>query len=264
MSDSVLVHTENGVARIQLNRPERLNALDPRMATSLRSIITDISQKKDIRSVCLSGSGPAFMAGGDLSYFNQIQPQLTRGDHSSLDPVFRDIHQTVTTMRTMPQPIVAGVHGAVAGFGLSLMMACDLVMAAEGSVFTLAYCGIGVSPDGGATYALPRIVGTKRAMELALLGQRFDSARALELGLVNWVVADDELEDQCNTLGQRLAQGPKLAYAHTKSLINSSQDLDLDAQLETERECFFDCAATDDFVEGIAAFLEKRKPRFDQ
>lgn len=263
MSDSVLVYIENNIAKIQLDRPQLLNALDPNMAASLRSVFADIALNKDVRVVWLAGSGPAFMAGGDLSYFKEIQPELAQGNCAKLDPIFEDIHQTVTILRTMSQPVLACVHGAVAGFGMSLMMACDLVMAAESSVFTLAYCGIGVSPDGSATYALPRIVGVKRAMELALLGERFDSTRALELGLVNWVVADDELKQTGKRLVQRLAHGPARAYANTKRLINGSSHNDLRTQLEAERKSFFDCVMTDDFEEGVNAFLGKRRPQFD-
>lgn len=264
MTASIAVQMKGRVAEIRLNRPERLNALDPDMAAALRSTIKKLASREDVRCVCIAGSGPAFMAGGDLSYFKQLQPQLAEGDHSRLDPVFRDIHDTIATLRTMPQPVIARVHGAVAGFGMSLMLSCDLAMAAAGTSFTLAYCGIGISPDGGATYALPRLVGTRRAMELALLSERFSAARALEMGLVNWVVGDEELKAKCDVLSQRLAQGPALAQANTKSLINHSLDNTLSEQLESERERFLDCAMDEDFEEGVGAFLEKRKPNFGQ
>ena len=262
MSDSVLCNVDDRIARIQLNRPEVLNALDPNMAESLYEVITDVASNKDVRCVQLTGAGSAFMAGGDLSYFKHALPKLSQGDTSDLESIFGHIHGVAKTLRNMPQPVVARVHGAVAGFGMSLMMACDLVMAGESTQFTLAYCRIGASPDGSATYALPRIVVTKRAMELALLGDRFDSSQALKFGLVNWVAVDDELESRCEDLLERLAHGPGLAHAHTKRLINSSLDTDLNGQLQNEQISFFNCATSDDFEEGITAFLDKRKPSF--
>ncbi|MDJ0957293.1 MAG: enoyl-CoA hydratase-related protein [Arenicellales bacterium] len=262
MSDSVLCNVENQIAKIQLNRPEVLNALDPSMAASLYGVITEVAKNKDVRCVQLTGAGSAFMAGGDLSYFKRSLPQLSQGDTSDLEAIFGHIHGIAKTLRSMPQPVVARVHGAVAGFGMSLMMACDLVMAGESTQFTLAYCKIGASPDGSATYALPRTMGTKRAMELALLGDRFDSTQAMKFGLINWIAADHELESKCDALLDKLVHGPGLAYAHTKRLINSSLDSNLDGQLENERMSFFDCATSDDFKEGITAFLDKRKPNF--
>ena len=264
MSDSVLCNVEDRIARIELNRPGVLNALDPSMAASLYKAITEVAKNGDVRCVQLTGAGPAFMAGGDLSYFKRALPQLNQGDTTDLEPIFGHIHGIAKTLRNMPQPVLARVHGAVAGFGMSLMMACDLVMAEEGTQFTLAYCRIGASPDGSATYALPRIVGTKRAMELSLLGDRFDSKQALRFGLVNWIAADNELEAKCEALLERLAHGSKLAHAHTKQLINSSLDNNLNKQLDNERTSFFDCATGDDFAEGIMAFLDKRKPKFGE
>lgn len=262
MPDSVLCSVDGRIATVQLNRPEVLNALDPDMAASLYNVITEVAKNDDVRCVQLTGAGPGFMAGGDLSYFTRALPQLTQGDTTGLKPIFGHIHGVAKVLRNMPQPVVARVHGAVAGFGMSLMMACDLVIAGESTQFTLAYCRIGASPDGSATYALPRIVGTKRAMELALLGDRFDSAQALKFGLINWVAADKDLESRCEALLEKLAHGPALAYAHTKRLINSSLDNDLNTQLEHERTSFFDCATSDDFKEGITAFMDKRKPSF--
>ena len=235
MSDPVSIQIEGRIARLQLNRPSILNALDSKMAEALFTAVKEIAAKPDLRCVVLSGAGPAFMAGGDLTYFKQALPELAKQNTSVLEPIFDNIHGVVGTLRSMPQPVVARVHGAVAGFGMSLMMACDLVMAAASAQFTMAYCSIGASPDGGSTYALPRIVGEKLAMELALLGERFDADRALNLGLVNWVVPDAELETRCDELAQRLSHGPGLAYSLTKQLINNSLDNGLQRQLQGRR-----------------------------
>jgi 2-(1,2-epoxy-1,2-dihydrophenyl)acetyl-CoA isomerase len=162
----------------------------------------------------------------------------------------------------MPKPVIASVKGAVAGFGISLMSACDLVVAGDSSYFTLAYCHIGTSPDGGSTYALPRTVGVKQAMEIALLGDRFDATRALELGLINRVVPVAELEGATTKLAARLAKGPTAVYGRTKNLINQSLNRTLPEQLQAEQDNFVASALDADFSEGIQAFVEKRKPNF--
>ena len=162
----------------------------------------------------------------------------------------------------MGKPVIAGVQGAVAGFGISLMLACDLVVATEAAVFTLAYSLIGTSPDGSSTYMLPRMVGLKRALEIALLADRFGSAEAREWGLVNWAVPAAELDDTIAKLATRLAVGPTHAYRNTKALLNASFDRSLEEQLDAEAASFADCAVSEDFAEGSAAFLDKRATLF--
>jgi len=154
------------------------------------------------------------------------------------------------------------VHGAVAGAGVSVMAAADLALAAEGTKFSLAYSRIGASPDGGSTYFLPRLLGTRRALEMMLLADTFDAQAALRLGLVNWVVGAGELAAETAKLAGRLAQGPTAAFAETKRLVNRSYEQPLPAQLEAEMEAFARCAVTRDFAEGVTAFVEKRKPLF--
>lgn len=162
----------------------------------------------------------------------------------------------------LPVPIVAAVHGAVAGFGVSLTMLCDFVVASDDSFFTLAYIHLGTTPDGSSTYFLPRLVGLRRAKEIALLGGRLSGAEAVALGLANKVVARAELETEAAALAARLASGPTQAYARTRALLNFAFDRTLDEQLEAEAINFSECAATEDFVEGVRAFVERRKPVF--
>ncbi len=259
---AVVLEKRRAAAFVTLNRPDVLNALDPGMAAALHTTLVDVSVDEDVRCVVLRGAGKGFMAGGDVDFFRRSLHRLSSGDPQVLTAIFDDVHGSIRTLRRTPKPVVASVHGAVAGFGLSLLAACDLAIAAEDSVFTLAYCRIGASPDGGATFALPRTVGVKRSMELALLGDRFDAHRALSLGLVNWVVPAAQLPKKTEELAMRLTQGPAVAYAQTKALINASFDNDLDQQLDRERAAFLECAESDDFAEGVTAFSEKRPPRF--
>jgi 2-(1,2-epoxy-1,2-dihydrophenyl)acetyl-CoA isomerase len=173
-----------------------------------------------------------------------------------------EVHPVILSLRRMPKPVIASVRGAVAGFGLSLMMASDLAVAADSAYFTLAYASIGVSPDGGSTFALPRIVGQKKAMEIALLGERFDAAAAERIGLVNRVVPVASFEFETNKLAARLASGPTAVYARTKALLNGSLSATLESQLQREAEAFAQSASEPDFEEGLSAFIAKRKPQF--
>jgi 2-(1,2-epoxy-1,2-dihydrophenyl)acetyl-CoA isomerase len=259
---AIVTEKEKGVAFITLNRPERLNALDPEMATALHASFIDVATDLEVRCVVVCGEGDGFMAGGDLRFFEQSLNRLATGDHQPLSEIFNAVHGTIRTIHGLPKPIIASVHGAVAGFGVSLVAACDLAIAAKDTVFTMAYCHIGTSPDGGSTFTLPRMIGLKRSMELALLGDRFDADHAVSLGLINRVVPGDDLRAQTEQLAVRLAAGPTKAYAKTKMLLNTSLDADLDQQLDREQAAFLECATSDDFAEGVTAFLDKRRPRF--
>lgn len=260
---AVLYELDGGVATLTLNRPESLNALNPAMVDALLAASSQAADDPQVRAVIVRGAGEHFMAGGDLKWFNEQCALPAEPRRECFMALLDRVHAAVRNFKRMDKPVIAAVHGAVAGFGVSLMLAADLALAAENSYFTLAYSSIALSPDGGATWSLPRHVGLKRAMEIALLAERFDAARACELGLINRVVAPAQLADEAKKLARRLARGPALALAQTKALINQSCDNPLETQLLAEQRFFADCAAHSDFAEGLAAFFEKRRPSYD-
>lgn len=263
MTDAVvLTSTADAICTITLNRPQALNALNRDLTLALRDAVFAAEQDKAVRCVVIRG-GEHFMSGGDIKWFHD-----NLGKHSpgalkiQFEGFIHEVHALIISLRRMPKPVVASVSGAAAGFGLSLMLACDLAVAADNAYFTLAYSLIGVSPDGGSTFALPRIVGGKKAMEIALLGERFDAAAAERLGLVNRVVPAAALEAETAKLARRLAAGPTAVYGRTKALLNGSLSASLESQLQREAEAFAQSASEPDFAEGVAAFVGKRKPGF--
>jgi 2-(1,2-epoxy-1,2-dihydrophenyl)acetyl-CoA isomerase len=262
MNDTVLYAVADGVATLTLNRPKVLNALDAAMADGLAEALYAAERDAAVRAVILAGAGGGFMAGGDIRTFHGWLDTPHEEIGARFEHLIHDFHQTLVLMRRLPKPVIARVHGPVAGAGMSLLMACDLAIAADDAFFTLAYCHLGTSPDGGSTWFLPRLVGLKKAAEIALLGDRFDAVEALRLGLVNAVVPPTQLEERAAALAQRLAAGPATAYGATKRLLQQSGTTSFESQLQAEAEAFAGCAGTDDFAEGVRAFVEKRRPRF--
>ena len=263
-NSAVIYEVQQSIAVLTLNRPESLNALDPAMIDALLTASEQAAADPAVRAVILCGAGKHFMAGGDLAWFRE-QTALEEADcRARFVEVIGRVHASVENFRRMRKPVIAAVHGAVAGFGLSLMLAADLALAADDAYFTLAYSNIALSPDGGGTWSLPRHVGLKRAMEIALLGERFSAERAYELGLVNRLVPPGELAGEAMKLARRLANGPSLALAHTKALLNSAFEHSLEEQLRREQVNFADCAAHPDFAEGLAAFFERRPPSYQR
>jgi 2-(1,2-epoxy-1,2-dihydrophenyl)acetyl-CoA isomerase len=248
----------DGVATVSFNRPQVLNAMDADMMIQFRAAAELMQHDDTVRAVVLRGEGPAFIAGGDLAVFREHLAELPE----IVVRWGRELHFAILALRRMAKPVLASVHGAVAGAGLSVLCATDLAVAAEGTRFTLAYANIGASPDGGSTHFLPRLVGYKKAMELTLLPDMFDAKEALRLGLVNWVVPDDELAAQTARIARRLAEGPTRAYGEAKRLMNQSFERGIEAQMEEELAAFARCARTADLAEGLAAFSEKRRPAF--
>ncbi len=262
MEPSVLLTVAEAVAEVTLNRPAVLNALDDAMAAELVETLDRIEHDRSVRVVVLKGAGAGFMAGGDVKLFAGLADRPPAERRRRLGALIHAFHPAIIAMRRMPQPVIASVHGVVAGAGVSLMAATDLAIAAASTSFTLAYARIGASPDGGSTWFLPRLVGQRRAMELALLPDRFDAARAEAIGLVNRVVPDDRLGEETRAMALRLAAGPRQALANTKRLIHQSLESGFEEQLRAEQESFADLAATDDFAEGVRAFAGKRPAKF--
>jgi 2-(1,2-epoxy-1,2-dihydrophenyl)acetyl-CoA isomerase len=258
MSDSILYSVAESVATITLNRPDVLNALDAAMIGALRAACEEAANDKSARAVVLRGAGSAFLAGGDIAMFHANLPHVA----ALVRQGGADLQHAILALQRAPKPVLASVHGAVAGAGVSLMAAADLAIAAEGTRFTMAYGKIGASPDGGATYFLPRLVGYRKAIELMLLADVFDAQAALAAGLVNWIASPAALPAETERLAQRLARGPTTAFGETKRLAQEGRDRALKAQLEAEIEAFARCAGTADFAEGVAAFMQKRKPEF--
>ena len=252
---SLLVSRDGDIVRLQFNRPEVLNALDRASAQSFAHACRDIASDHSVRAVIVSGAGRAFMAGGDLA---ELRADPTGAAIALIGPM----HEAIVLLAEMRAPVIASLHGAVAGAGLSLALACDFAIAAEGTRFTLAYVNIGASCDLSGSWSLPRLVGLRKALEIALLGEHFDAAEALRLGLVNRVVAEAELEAQTLALAQRLARGPAQSIAQLKRLMRISFEHDLRGQLDAERAAFLSCASTADFAEGVDAFIARRAPRF--
>jgi 2-(1,2-epoxy-1,2-dihydrophenyl)acetyl-CoA isomerase len=262
MTSPILLAREGSVATLTLNRPESLNALDAEMMKALVDHSATLAADDALRCVVIRGAGKHFMAGGDIRYFAEqlaLSPAERRGRFTH---TIEHLHAAIEHLQRMPHPVVASVHGAVAGFGLSLMCACDLTIAADTSYFTSAYRQLGLTPDGGLSYALPRQVGVKKAMEILLLGERFGAADALRLGLVNRVVPEAELARATEQVVAMIASGPVTAMRNGKRLIQQSLAQSLSEQLHAEAASFGACSATDDFVEGVRAFLGKRPPRF--
>jgi 2-(1,2-epoxy-1,2-dihydrophenyl)acetyl-CoA isomerase len=260
MSDTnhLSLELENGVARIRFNRPDVLNAIDVTMAQQLLAAITELRAGGDVRVIVLSGQGRAFMAGGDLQMFFADLPNAAGTAREIIDP----LHAAIELMAEGDAPVIASLHGAVAGAGMSLAMGADLAIAADNTKFNMAYARIGASVDGGGTWALARLVGLRRAMEIALLSDVIDAQTALQLGLVNRVVLAADLEQETTALATRLAQGPTLAYGRIRRLLRESHRNDLATQLRSERDAFAVGAGTKDFAEGLTAFFGKRPPIF--
>lgn len=262
MTKDLLVEKKDGIATITLNRPEARNALSLEMRAALYDAFVDMENDDSVRCIVLRGEGEHFQAGGDVKSFNEFTKLDPEERRKMFEKRIHTLHPTVFTMMRMPKPIIASVRGGAAGFGLSLMMACDMVIASEDAFVTLAYIGIGTTPDGSGSYTLPRIVGMKKAMEIAMLGDRIKAADAKDLGLINFVVPTEELPAETAKLAKRLANGPTVALGRTKQLLNGSLGNSLEEQLSLEAQGFAYCAASNDWVEGVTAFKEKRKPEY--
>lgn len=255
----VLLRKDGAVSHIRFNRPHVLNALNAECAYALLAVCKSVAEDKGNRAVVISGEGRAFMSGGDIGSFSKGVTGNT-GFFRELIGVF---HEALEILATLPRPVIASLNGAVAGAGLSVAMITDLAIAADDAMFTLAYSRLGTSPDGSSSWSLPRIVGVRKALEIALLSDVFDAREAQRLGIVNKVVPAASLAEETEKLARRLAEGPTFAYGQIKQLIRQSHLHALHDQLAKEGDAFVRCSQTKDFSEGVAAFVAKRAAKFE-
>ncbi len=256
MNDSIIFHVAGGVARLTLNRPQVYNSFNRAMAFQLIEYLDNCAADSAIRAVWLSGAGKAFCAGQDLQeVVDPNGPSLTNILKEHYNPI-------VARMRSMEKPVVCAVNGVAAGAGANIALACDITLAAESASFIQAFSKIGLIPDSGGTFFLPRLIGFQKASALAMLGDRVSAADAERMGMIYKTLPDDQLEAESLRIAQTLAQMPTKALGLIKRAFNASMSNDLSAQLQLEEELQTTAGRTRDFEEGVQAFLEKRKPEF--
>ncbi len=255
----VLVSLEAGVLAVTLNRPEKLNALNPEMHKLLREAFMRAAAEAEVRAVLVTGAGRGFCAGQDLGERKQaaedtpIDLSVSLGSH--YNPLIRRMHE-------LRKPIVCAVNGVAAGSGANIALACDIVLAARSASFIQSFGNLGLVPDSGGTWVLPRLVGRARAMGLALLGEKISAEDAERWGLIWKAIDDERLAEEAAAMARKLASGPTKGYGLLKKALNASPGNSLDAQLDLERDLQRDAGFSEDYREAVAAFLEKRKPAF--
>jgi 2-(1,2-epoxy-1,2-dihydrophenyl)acetyl-CoA isomerase len=259
--ETVNVRVRDGAATIELNRPQALNAWNAQLGADLLSALRDAAEDERVRAIVLTGAGRGFSSGADLR-------DISGGAHTAdgrpdvYTTLTERYHPIMKLIREVPKPVLAAVNGPAVGIGCSLALCCDLIMAAESAYFLLAFVNIGLVPDGGSSLFVPSRVGLARASELAMLGERLPAPRALEWGLINRVVPDASLQEEAAALAARLASGPTRSYAGSKRQLNNWVYARMDEQLELEARLQQESAGSEDFIEGVTAFTEKREARF--
>jgi 2-(1,2-epoxy-1,2-dihydrophenyl)acetyl-CoA isomerase len=256
---TVLVSLDAGVLTITLNRPERLNALNPEMHAQLRAALERAMDESEIRAVLLTGAGRGFCTGQDLAERDVSAGAAPIDLSVSLGSLYNPL---VRRLRALPKPIICAVNGVAAGAGANLALACDLVIAARSATFVQAFSRLGLVPDSGGTFFLPRLIGTARAMGLALLAEPLTAERAEQWGLIWKVVDDAKLADEAMSIARALATGPTKGYGRLKKAMYASASNTLDAQLDLERDLQREAGFSEDYREGVAAFLQKRPPSY--
>jgi 2-(1,2-epoxy-1,2-dihydrophenyl)acetyl-CoA isomerase len=257
--ETVIWEQSGSTGRLTLNRPETLNAWTAQFGSELRRVLEGEAADGSVRAVLITGAGRGFSSGADLKAGFEAAADGKPDVRKELHDIY---HPAIAGIRRLAKPVVAAVNGPAVGIGCSLALACDLVLAAESAFFGLAFVNIGLMPDGGSTAFVPPAVGKARAFQMALLGERIPAPQALDWGLVNWVYPDDQLLSEAEALTDRLAQGPTRSYAGSKRALNRSVYGDLDGQLDLEAELQHELARTNDFIEGVSAFGQKRDPEF--
>ena len=258
--ETIQFEVHGGVAVITLNRPESLNALTLAVAGEFKAALAE-AVAQGARAIVLTGAGRAFCAGGDLREMQKIASQNGRVE-AFFDEPLRELNDCIMLIRRTPLPIIAAVNGAASGGGCNLALACDVVIAGESARFNQAFVKIGLVPDCGGTFILPRLVGWRRATQLMMTGEVVTAPQALTMGMINAVVADDQLIAQAMAMAEALAAAPTAAIGRIKELLEASANSDYGEQLELEREAQLKSGLTKDFKEGVAAFIEKRPPKF--
>ena len=255
--NAVLLDVRDAIARITLNRPDKLNSFNLQMHEQLHDALDAVQSDTTVRVLVLTGSGRGFCAGQDLG-----DRSVSAGDVDLGESIEKYYAPLVRQVRKLPLPVIAAVNGVAAGAGANLAFACDLVIAAKSASFIESFCKLGLIPDTGGTYFLPRLVGTARAMGMALLGEKISAEQAAEWGLIWKCVDDEEFPATVDKLAAQLAAAPTLGLARIKQAIYSSGQRSLDDQLDFERDTMRELGRSADFREGVAAFLEKRAPKF--
>jgi 2-(1,2-epoxy-1,2-dihydrophenyl)acetyl-CoA isomerase len=257
MNESILFSQQDGIARIFLNRPASFNSFNREMALRLQSVLDECHRNTGIRVVCIQGEGRAFCAGQDLVEVST--PELHPGFKAILDEHYGPIIKAITSM---PKPVLAAVNGVAAGAGANIALACDLVLAKESALFIQAFSGIGLIPDSGGTWMLPRLVGFQKAMGLAMLGERVPAKEAETMGMIYRAFPDEDFENKVQEMLEKLAAMPTYGLALTKKAFYLAMNQSLDQQLKTESELQILASESADYHEGVSAFLQKRKPNF--
>ncbi len=255
--ETLLFEVEDGVATITMNRPEAANALNLQMAKDLFYAAIECDENPEIRAVVVTGAGRLFSGGGDLQFFSQ-QENLQK----TLKEMTTFLHGAVSRLVRMAAPCIMAINGTAGGGGFSLMLGGDLAIMSDKAKLTMAYTAAGLTPDGSSTYFLPRLIGLRRANELALTNRRLTAQEALEWGLVNQIVPADEVLTTAQALAKQLAQGPTLAYGKATQMMRESLESSFETQLEVEAQNIAAITKTADAQEGVNSFLEKRKPVF--
>jgi 2-(1,2-epoxy-1,2-dihydrophenyl)acetyl-CoA isomerase len=259
----LLVRFEDGVARITFNRPQVRNALTPGMVAGMIEALRECETREDVRVIVLSGAGDHFMAGGDVKAFAAAADAPGPQRAAQFEALALDTLPLFALIERIAKPIVAKVRGACAGASVGYVAAADFVLVSETALFLVANAAIGTSPDGAASWHLPRIVGLRKAKQMCLLGDRLSAQEAVECGLANWLHPDAELDAATDALARRLADGPTVALGQGKRLLNAALGNALTDHLALEAQAAGICCATRDFAEGVSAFVHKRAPRFE-
>ena len=258
MSDTIKLNIKNKVAVITLNRPEVYNSFNREMAFAMQDTLDACEKNEDVRAIVITGSGKAFGAGQDLK--EVTNPDLNPGFEKILDEHYNPI---ITRIRNINKPIIAAVNGVAAGAAANIALACDIVIADENASFIQAFSKIGLIPDSGGTYFLPRLIGFQKAIALAMMGDKISAEEAEKMGMIYKISASENFEEDVQDTAVKLANMPTKALGIIKALFNASMSNSLEEQLKLESKLQIVAANTQDYAEGVAAFMEKRKPKFE-